>query len=550
MIRTKGKWSFTRFRRHYHRLDIMKSPFHFIGRTFFAGLAVISAGAGLAAPVAAQTAANFSSEQKRPATRAGGLAFEVTFAARLRSEPIKGRVYVMLESPSSGVEPRLGPNWFRPQPFFAVDVDNWRPGEPLRIGAGADGFPGPLEGIDPGKYAIQAVVRLNLDTHKIGDGEGNLYGPAIHADLDPKQGNTVALEVDHAVGPRKFKSTERIKLVELSSPKLSAFYHRPIKHRAAVILPKESEGERQATKLPTVYIIPGFGGDHFMAPVMADRPRLAYGSDFIRVVLDPDCGTGHHVFADSATNGPRGTALVEEFIPHIESSFPALADPRARLLNGHSSGGWSSLWLQVAYPDFFGGTWSTSPDPVDFRDFQRINLYASGENMFHDRDGKQRPIARMGAAPALFYDRFCKMDDVIGWGGQLGSFEAVFSPLDQKGRPRKLWDRSSGAIDPDVAKAWEAYDIRLVLERNWPVKGPKLKRKLHVIMGDMDTFYLDGAVKLLKESLAQLGSDAVVELIAGRDHSNLLDAPLANRINREMHAAVNDVLSAQTPARD
>ena len=407
MIRTKGKWSFTRFRRLYHRLDIMKSPFHFIGRTFFAGLAVISVGAGLAAPVAAQTAADFSNEQRRPVTRAGGLAFEVTCSARLHSEPIKGRVYVMLESPSSGVEPRLGPNWFRPQPFFAVDVDNWRPGEPLRIGAGADGFPGPLETLDPGKYAIQAVVRLNLDTHKIGDGEGNLYGPVVHADLDPKRGNTVALEVDHAVGPRKFKSTERIKLVELRSPKLSAFYHRPIKHRAAVILPKESDGERQATKLPTVYIIPGFGGDHFMAPVMADRPRLAYGSDFIRVVLDPDCGTGHHVFADSATNGPRGTALVEEFIPHIESSFPALADPRARLLNGHSSGGWSSLWLQVAYPDFFGGTWSTSPDPVDFRDFQRINLYASGENMFRDRDGKQRPIARMGGAPALFYHRFC-----------------------------------------------------------------------------------------------------------------------------------------------
>ena len=142
------------------------------------------------------------------------------------------------------------------------------------------------------------------------------------------------------------------------------------------------------------------------------------------------------------------------------------------------------------------------------------------------------------------------MDDVIGWGGQLGSFEAVFSPLDQKGRPRKLWDRSSGAIDPDVAKAWEAYDIRLVLERNWQVKGPKLKGKLHVIMGDMDTFYLDGAVKLLKVSLAQLGSDAVVELIAGRDHGNLLDTPLANRINREMHAAVNDVFSAQPPARD
>ena len=113
----------------------------------------------------------------------------------------------------------------------------------------------------------------------------------------------------------------------------------------------------------------------------------------------------------------------------------------------------------------------------------------------------------------LFYDRFSRMDDVIGWGGQLGSFEAVFSPLDHDGRPRKLWDRATGAIDPAVAKAWEAYDIRLVLERNWPALGPKLKGKLHVITGDLDTFYLEGAVKLLKESLAKLGSDAVVEII-------------------------------------
>ena len=79
------------------------------------------------------------------------------------------------------------------------------------------------------------------------------------------------------------------------------------------------------------------------------------------------------------------------------------------MLNGHSSGGWSSLWLQVTYPDVFGGTWSTSPDPVDFRDFQRINLYAAGENMFRDRAGKRRPIARMGAMPALYYD------DSAGW---------------------------------------------------------------------------------------------------------------------------------------
>jgi pimeloyl-ACP methyl ester carboxylesterase len=214
-------------------------------------------------------------------------------------------------------------------------------------------------------------------------------------------------------------------------------------------------------------------------------------------------------------------------------------------LNGHSSGGWSSLWLQVTYPDFFGGTWSTSPDPVDFRDFQRIDIYAAGENMFRDREGKPRPVARMGNVPALYYDRMSRMDDVVGWGSQLSSFEAVFSPLDRDGRPAKLWDRASGAIDRAVAKAWEAYDIRLVLERNWPALGPKLKGKLHVITGDLDTFYLEGAVKLLKESLAKLGSDAVVEIVPDRDHGTLMDPALAQRIDREMHAAVRDVLSAK-----
>jgi hypothetical protein len=318
-----------------------------------------------------------------------------------------------------------------------------------------------------------------------------------------------------------------------------------------VILPEGLSQGDQTSKRPTIYIIPGFGGDHSMAPLFANNPRFAFGKDLIRVVLDPNCGTGHHVFADSATNGPRGAALIEEFIPHIERTFPAVAEPRARLLNGHSSGGWSSLWLQVTYPDFFGGTWSTSPDPVDFRDFQRINLYATGENMFRDREGNRRPIARRGGKPALFYDRFSRMDDVIGWGGQLGSFEAVFSPLDRDGRPRKLWNRATGAIDTDVARAWEPYDIRLVLQKNWPALGPKLKSKLHVVMGDMDTFYLEGAVKLLRESQIMLISDAEIEIVPDRDHGTLLDAQLVQRLDREMHAAVAEWLPPNKPtARD
>lgn len=478
------------------------------------------------------------------------LAFQVDRLPPVPAGRLSARVYVLLGRDESGIEPREGPDWFRPDPFFAVAVENWEPNHSVRIGTGADGFPGRLLDLKPGRYAVQAVARFNRDTHRIGNGEGNAFGPVVNVELDPKKSGTIKLTVDQMVEPRAFPSTDRIKLVELPSPRLSAFHHRSIKHRAAVILPEGFDNAPPDRKLPTLYIIPGFGSDHFMARRYLDDPRLGFARDFIRVVLDPDCGTGHHVFADSATNGPRGTALVEEFIPFLERTYPALADPRARLVNGHSSGGWSSLWLQVTYPEFFGGTWSTSPDPVDFRDFQRINLYAPGENMFRDHAGKRRPIARMGDFPVLFYDNFSRMDDVIGGGGQLGSFEAVFSPIDNVGKPSKLWDRKTGAIDPAVAKAWEAYDIRLVLERNWPVIGPKLKGKLHVITGGIDTFYLEGAVRLLKESLAKLKSAAAVEVIPNKDHSTVMDLALARRLNREMHLAVGGLLPSRSKPKN
>ena len=482
----------------------------------------------------------------RPKASRDGLVFEATVAPNLLRVPAKGRLYVLLIPGQTRLEPRFGPDWFNPQPFYAVDVAGWKPGRMLRIDSAAIGFPGPQSELKPGMYTIQAVFRVNPDSHGIGDGQGNAYGPMIQTNLDPKAGARVPLTIDRLVARRKFKSTDRLKLVEHESQILSAFHHRPIKHKAAVILPERMpEGN---AKLPVLYIVPGFGGDHFMAEHWNDL-RTDYVVDFIRVILDPDCGTGHHVFADSATNGPRGKALVEELIPFIEQTFPASPLPRGRLLNGHSSGGWSSLWLQVSYPDYFGGTWSTSPDPVDFRDFQQINIYRPRENMFLSPEGTRRPIARMGNTPILWYDTFSRMDDVIGPGSQLGSFEAVFSPLDERGQPRKLWDRSTGRVDPEVARAWEAYDIRLVLERNWSTLGQKLKGKIHVITGGLDTFYLEGAAKLLKESLAKLGSDATVEILPGKDHGSVMSPELARRLDREMKAAVGDLLprSAATP---
>jgi hypothetical protein len=458
--------------------------------------------------------------------------FEITRADSVHPAPFTGRVYVML-GPTGSRAPKNGPNWFNPQPMFAVDVTDWAAETATTVadGPGLFAFPAPLGKLMPGKYAAQALMRINMDTHRLGNGPGNAFSEAVEIEVGPES-DVVKMKITTVQPEDTFPDNPRVKLETLESPSLTAFHGRPIRHRAAVILPEGWDGK---TKLPSLYIIPGFGGDHRMAlRILGRGGAMSFGSDIVRIVLDPDCVTGHHVFADSATNGPRGQAFVDEFIPHLDKKYNLMADAGARFVNGHSSGGWSSLWLQVTYPKTFGGVWSTSPDPIDFRDFQRIDIYARGENMFRDREGARRPIARVGDRPVVFYDTFSQMEEVMGPGGQLYSFEAVFSPLTPEKAPAQLWNRKTGEIDLRTADAWKKYDIGLILRENWAKLGPELAGKLHIVMGDKDTFYLEGATRLVQSALKEMGSDADVQIVAGRDHSDILDRALAARIDRQI----------------
>lgn len=431
----------------------------------------------------------------------------------------------------------MGPDWFAPEPFFGLDVADWKPGASCTVDDGADGFPDRLSKLPPGRYRVQAQLHHNLDTHHAALGEGNFYSAVTEWTVDAASDSPLALTLDRVVGPRKFQEAAWLKEVIVPSPLLSEFHHRPVRHLAAVVLPASYDRDPNR-RYPVIYMIPGFGGTHYEAArnFPQGAPPAAPGeTDFIRVALSGDCRWGHHVFADSATNGPRGTALVEELIPYIDAHFRTVAAPSGRLVTGHSSGGWSSLWLQVSQPDTFGGVWSTGPDPVDFRDWQQVNLYADPPlSLYYDERGAARPIARRGTTPVLWYASFAKMDDVLRRGGQLRSFEAVFSPLGEDGQPRRLWDRRTGRVDPVVARAWSKYDIGRKLQREWSVLGPKLRGKLHVYTGALDTFYLEGAVRNLAETMKQLGSDAEVVVVPGKDHRNLLSPELIHQMRRQM----------------
>lgn len=464
--------------------------------------------------------------------------FSVRMAPTVRQEPFTGRVYLFFNGQNND-EPRQGPDWFHPEPFVALDVKNWNPAEQFSISpatAGLLSFPQPLAELDLKNSRVQAVVRLNPHDRDVGTGPGNGFS-AQTAAAPAVNPPGIELVVNQIVPEPIFKNSDRCRELVVRSDLLSQFHGREVFLKAAVQLPASYQSAPER-RFPVILVVPGFGGDHYSvasaAPVQEQNER---GVEFIRVTLNPSCARGHHVFADSANNGPVGKAFITEFLPQLDKEYRTVAMPTARFLTGHSSGGWSTLWLQTTYPESFGGTWSTAPDSVDFTDFQRVDLYQPSANLFRDEMGNRRPLGRDKETILLWSDRFCDMEHVLGYGGQMQSFEAVFSPRGADGTPLQIWDRRTGAINQAVAETWKRYDIRLRLVMDWPQIAPQLAGKLHVFMGADDTFYLDGATRHLKATLAELGSDAVIEILPGKNHFNLFADGLNGRIRKEMVTA-------------
>lgn len=319
------------------------------------------------------------------------------------------------------------------------------------------------------------------------------------------------------------QDVEGVELFRMQSKLLTEFWGRPMFIEAGVVLPPDAADA--PAQPPVCYSIHGFGGSHRSAWRSGPGLRKAMADEnyppMIYVFLNAQFPLGHHEFADSVNNGPWGQALTEEFIPALEKQYHAAGKPAGRLLTGHSSGGWSSLWLQVTYPEYFGGTWSTAPDSVDFRDFTGINVYEY-ENAYTDPDGNTIQLVRRGDQWVASIQDFVKRElERSDYGGQFASFDAVFSPRAEDGRPMKMFDRETGKIDREVAESWKKYDIGIIVRENWGTLGPKLKDKIHVYMGTLDTFRLEGAMRLFKKDLESLGSDAEILLVEGRDHGSL-----------------------------
>lgn len=468
--------------------------------------------------------------------------FDIVAPDAAAEEPLEGRLLLFFSS-SSQPEPRFGPSIFNPEPVFAIDVRDWSGDAPITFQPGqfanptALAFPGPLTQVDAGTYFVQALLDRDTTRRSYARGPGNLYSTPQQVSFSPDGDQSIPLSLDQSVSINPPNDTEWVKRIEIQSNLLSDFHGEEIHMRAGVILPP-GYADNPDRAYPVVYVIPGFGGRHTGAWEWIDTPAgEAWKNDewpmpMIRVVLDPDTPLGHSTFANSANNGPVGDVLVEELIPEIESRFRAAGAPHGRFVRGHSSGGWASLWLQIEYPKFFGGAWSTAPDPVDFRAFQVVNIYED-ENAYWTESGYPTPSIRNRGEIILTIRDENRMEYVTGPGGQWDSWHGVFGPRGADGEPVPLWDKLSGTIDSEVAEYWKRYDIRRKLANNWSSLAPDLRGKLHVVGGQEDNYYLERGLSMLKDFLSTTDYGGYIEIRPG-DHGSFLDEELRQRFHREM----------------
>ena len=499
--------------------------------------------------LAAMAALNLNPGVKPAAAQEkGNLKFEVTFPEQVQSEPITGRVYVIISRTDN--RPPYQQTSHTGVPIWGKDIFALQPGAAAAIDEKVYGYPlVSINDIPPGDYYVQGFINLYTE-FKRSDGHtvwlhndqwegqnwkrspGNLYSPAQKMRLDPDANLTVKLSCTNVIPPiNDIPDTKHVKRIKFESKILTEFWGRPIYLGATILLPKDYDKHKDvhypvnyvqghfSTRSPHGFREPqsnqaargqragrgGRGGSSFSDQWLSeDFPR------FIAVTFQHPCPYYDDSYAvNSANVGPYGDAIIQELIYHVEQQFRIIREPYARCLSGGSTGGWESLALQIFHPDFFGGVWSSCSDSVDFHYHQIVNIYEDTNAYFReydwikvDRPNNRRPDGNISSMMKDENRYELVIGDKSRSGGQWDIWEAVYSPIGADGYPQRLWDKKTGEINLEVAAYWrENYDLNYYLQKNWAHIGEKLKGKLHIYTGDMDSYYLNNAVVLMEQFL-------------------------------------------------
>jgi hypothetical protein len=487
--------------------------------------------AGLGAAVILAPLTSVAARQGSPA----GPRFEISFSAAARAEAVTGRVYVAISRTNDRQAPIQQAD-STGSPLFGKNVEALVPGAAAVIGPDDFGHPvASLRDLPAGDYWVQPFVNVytkfaRADGHTVWlhmdqwEGQnwrrspGNLFGDPTQVHFDPASTTPIRLVADKVIPPIQPQAdTDTVKRIKIQSAILTKWWGQPIFIGATISLPPGYD-QHPDVKYPIIYSqghfstgAPGGGGGRGGGrgaaeppPAAGPEPRVIWVS-----LQHPSPYYDDSYGVNSENNGPYGDAIMQELIPAVETRFRVIREPWARMLTGGSTGGWIALAHQVFYPDFYGGTFATCPDGVDFRYHQIVNVYQDANAYWVDRGWTklERPDTRRpdGNITAMMKDENwfeLVQGDHSRSGGQWDIWEATYSPVGADGYPKRIWDKQTGVIDKQVAEYWKQhYDLRNILETNWATLGPKVANKINVYVGDADTYFLNMGVHMLDEFL-------------------------------------------------
>ncbi len=440
-----------------------------------------------------------------------------------------GRLIVRLTGPN---EP--GSNK-KPEVVIGITPQNWDPAKPFvfttqQKNVLVNGIE-KLQGHFSEKFYYQVSYKQN-----IADGNervaGNLYSDLDSFTLTSKA--SLHLTLKKMFLKPLIVNNSFVKTVEIKSKYLSDFFGGPRYLKASILFPS-GYFDNPGKSYPICYRAPGLNGRYDQVNGMLAKKDFSdwwfskEAPQVIYVFMDSQGPFGDTYQVDSENNGPCGKALTEELIPEIEKLVHYQPQSKMRYLAGRSTGGWVALGLQIFYPDFFDGAWSYSPDPVDFEHYGLIDIYHDS-TIFYNKYGYLQPGRRtIYGEPTLSMKEWIANENVSSVtgdyrvsGGQFGAYNAVFGPRGNDGLPSLMFDPVTGKIDHTVAKEWEKYDLKKVLEKNWAVLGPKLQGKIWIWTGDMDGLYSNVATRFLQKFLDKTVnpvSDAKISFTAMAGHT-------------------------------
>lgn len=239
----------------------------------------------------------------------------------------------------------------------------------------------------------------------------------------------------------------------------------PATRRVPVYLPPGYDGDR---RYPTIYLLAGFGSrglrflndDLWAENIPQQMDRLIVEKKIQpAIVVMPDASTryGGSQYVNSAATGNYDDHIVE-LVNHVDAKYSTTAEPAARAVVGHSSGGFGAVWHAMHHPEVFGLVADHSGDKCFELEFKPHfgDLLRYWERVGDEGLAELLRDPSAGLAAGAPHGVISLLATAAAYSPNAGSPWGFDLPV----------DLHSGELRPDVWERWLAFDPLLIVDQH------------------------------------------------------------------------------------